>query len=157
MTTIADYSGRTVDLAAYQGVELGHEQLLRMALAEESHSGMIVAGIQKLVQRVVVSLLTERGSQRHFPEVGCDFLYDARTGRFQTDLDVAASFASAMVDVRKQIQAVETELDPDDERFGSIALEHVELIDDSVALYASLTSLAGSSVQVLLPIPVGIF
>jgi len=156
MTTIADYAGRDVDLAAYQGMLAGGERLLRMELVGPDHGGRIVAGIQKLAQRFLVLLLTEQGSVPHFPDQGCEFLTDARTGIFQAPLDVFTSFSSALVDIELQLLAAEAPEDPDDERFDSAEVLSVSLNAGNASVRVQVNSRAGTTFDFLAPIPVGV-
>ena len=156
MTTIADYANRNVDLAAYQDMQPGGERLLTQELVGTDHGGRIVAGIQKLVQRFIILLLTEKGSVAHFPDKGCEFLTDARTGVFLVPLDVFTSFSSSLVDIEQQLKATEAATDPDAERFSSAEIIAVTLAAGNASVRVRLVSRAGSGYVFLTPIPVGV-
>ena len=156
MTTIAAYNGRDIDLAAYHGMQPGGERLLTQELVGVDHGGRIVAGIQKLAQRFLVLLLTESGSVAHFPNKGCEFLTDARTGEFQAPLDIFTSFSSALVDIERQLRAAEDVTDPDDERFESAEVLRVTLSNSSASIRVQVNSRAGSNYTFLTPIPIGV-
>jgi hypothetical protein len=154
LSTIADYEGRTVDLAAFVRVETRRGQFMLQSLASGKSGGFVVAGIQKLAQRFLLKLLNDAGSTFWDSEDGCAFLQDARRGRWRTVADVQQSFASALLDVKRQLLAEETDDDPNDERFSSASLTNVVIGDLSVSVRVSLTSLAGTTYAFLTPIPV---
>jgi hypothetical protein len=154
VSTVVDYVGRTSDVAAFDGIQPVGEVLLIAQLAAPEHSGKIVTGIQKLVQRFLLELLTEQDSMPYLPERGCLFLYEARAGYWQTQLDVQGAFARALSQIRRNLQNDETDADPDDERFGAAQLQAVSLEAGSASLSVALSSLAGSARPVILPITV---
>ncbi len=104
MATIIDYVDRTVDVAAFQGWELGVgvEALLDQQLASPENSGEVLTGVVKLVQRFLLLLFTEIGSLTYLPDSGCTFMRDARQGRWRSSADVSNSFHFAIMDVRRQ-------------------------------------------------------
>jgi len=154
MTTAIDYLGRTIDLLAFAGAQPSGDVLLTPQLAFAAQSGQITAGIQKLVQRFLLELLTESGSLAYLPTRGCDFMIDALAGIWRTQIDVQQSFYSAMIDVGRNLTLEESVSDSADERFGSAELLNVVLTADKVSIQVAVTSLAGSSRTVLMPISV---
>lgn len=156
MTSIADYNRRQVDLTAYQGVKPGGERQLTMELVGSDHGGRITAGIQSLVQRFLILLLTEKGSVPHFPNRGCEFLTEARTGVWQVPFDVFTSFSASLVDIEQQLKAEELYTDPPDERYSAAEVLTVSLSGGNASISIQLTSRAGSSYTFIAPISVGV-
>lgn len=157
MATVADYVDRKIDLLAFQGdFPTSREQLLTQALTRSSEGGMITAGIQKLAQRFLLALLTQRNSQRHRPQEGTTFLIEAAKGLWRTVADVEQSFYAAVLDVKRMLRAVELESDPPDEIFAEAILTGVSLFGDQVTVRVLLTSAAGDNVTFLTPIAVTI-
>lgn len=155
MSTVADYLGRRVDYVAFQGVFPGRkEQLLVQELVTSAGGGSVVAGIQKLAQRVLAALLTVPGSKRYRPRDGCQFMADAYAGRWRTVADVEQSFYLSRLDVRRQVVADEADDDPDDERYSSLTLLGVTLAGTVVTVRVQLTSRAGQAYVYLTPIKV---
>src|SRR5688572_29365121 len=109
MSSVLQYVDRTVDVLAYHGGKAQGTVLLEQALALDGTSGKITAGIQKLAQRFMIELLTEKGSLKYLPNRGTDFMIDARAGRLQTSQDVFASFSAAVVDLKTNLQVEEDE------------------------------------------------
>lgn len=159
MSTVLDYAGRLVDVLAFRGVfpQLrGRDQVLVQELARPGDGGMIVAGVEKLAQKVLLILLTEIGSRQYAPAEGTTFMLDARGGRWRTPADVSQSFYTARLDVSRQCRDSEATSDPLDERWGSLDLAGVTLAGDTVSLRLNLTSAAGSAYFFITPIPVPI-
>lgn len=157
MSTLADYTDRRVDYFAFRGVferQTTSEQLLAQRLVGSSDGGQVVAGIEKLAQRTLLILLCKLGSRVYSPNEGTTFMIDAARGAWRTAADVESSFYAARLAVARQVQAVEREDDPLDERWGSLELLGVVLDGDTVSLRMSLVSAAGTGYVFLTPIEV---
>lgn len=159
MSTVADYRGRKVDVLAFRGVfpQLrGRGQLLAQELVRPGDGGMIVAGIQKLAQKVLLILFTKIGSRIYSPAEGTTFMIEAERGNWRTPADVMASFYAARLDVSRQCRDSEAADDPLDERWGSLELDGVTLAGDKVSLRLTLRSAAGTDYNFISPITVPI-
>lgn len=155
--SVADYVGRTADMLAFRALLpplRGRDQLLAQELVRPGDGGLLVTGIEKLAQRVLLILLTKAGSRWYAPEEGTAFIADAQRGRWRTSADVEASFYAARLDVSRQVQAGETGDDPADERWGSLTLLGVVLAADRVSLRLRLVSAAGTEYKFITPLPV---
>jgi hypothetical protein len=152
--SISDYVGRTVDVLAYKGGTAGGEKLLRMELAAQDDSGQITTGIQKLAQRFLLELLTEQGTMAYLPLRGCGFMREARLGMWRSPIDVMAAFSAALLDIKDNLQAEETSLDPDDERFFDAELVAVTLDGSEASVTIRVTSLAGTSRKFIAPLKI---
>jgi hypothetical protein len=149
-----DYFGRVSDLLAYDNAQPDAESLLLPALVVPGQSGALIAGVEKLVQRFILELLTELGSLVYLPERGCVFLLEARSGQWRTPADVEGSFNRSKLTIRRNLLGDELETDPDDERFADAELTSVALTGDKATLHISISSLAGSDRTFLLPLRV---
>jgi len=154
MSLLSEYKGRTVDVAAFKGWELGKSAQVTQTLVLDGKGGELIAGIEKLVQRFTIELLTEYGSLTYLPRRGCSFISDSRTGMWQTSGDVSSSFATALLAVADNLSGEESTSDPTDERFSSATLESVALLGDSVTLHVNVVSMAGTTFTALMPINV---
>lgn len=152
--TLTDYIGRTVDVAAFKGWKPNKHVQVEQALVLPGKSGELITGIEKLMQRFAIELLTEENTLVYLPERGTDFITSARAGSWRTTGDVQASFSLALVNIRNNLQAEESEDDPDDERFDNAELLAVSLSGDSVTLSVKIFSMAGTDFTVVLPITV---
>ena len=154
---VEQYVGRTVDILAYQGGAVsGGEVLLSQSLANQHNSGQITTGIQKLAQRFLLELLTEKGSMVYEEARGCAFMEDARLGRLQTALDVLSSFSAALVDIQHNLILEERESDPLDERFSSAEILNISFSRNSASILVRVISEAGTSRKVIAPLTITI-
>lgn len=150
--TVQSYIGRTVDLVALQGeLQANKLRLMEQAIVTESHGGAVATGVRKLSQRFLLVLLTPRGSMIYQEDFGTEFLSESRTWR--TVADIRQSFYSALAMVAAQLQSMETDTDPDDERYASAELTDVALDYDTASLDILLRSRAGTAVSVISPLP----
>jgi hypothetical protein len=155
MTTIADYAGRTVDVFAFDGVLEQGESLLTHELFDSEQSGLVCTGIQKLAQRFILELLTDKGSMQGKPENGTGLLRAYRQGIVRSEMDAAQEWAFAVNEAMANMRAEEADTDPDDERISSVELNSVAFSQGiKVAYYAKLISVAGTSRKVILPLPI---
>ena len=92
MSSTNPYTGRTIDLLAFQGIVPGTNTLATPALVQPGNSGQLCTGIQKLCQRWLLELLTTVGSMVYQPERGCNFVQQLMTGQLQTTLDLQQAF-----------------------------------------------------------------
>jgi len=142
--SIQDYATRRYDYLALQNVKAKGNSLLGLALFDEKTSGKICTGIQKLAQRWLLEFLTELGSMPGAPTRGCEFMAAARRGGFRTRLDVASTFGTADMTLRRNLLAEETPDMPADERFGA-----AELLDATVAPTFAVDQRSGTSIVYL--------
>ncbi len=154
MTTLADYAGRSIDVAAYVGAAASGEVLLTQELAGEHNFGQVITGAQKVAQRFISRLFTIKGTLLYQPEEGCDFLQDVLEGRLRTMTDVFGSFAAAMVDIQSQFSAETVEDDPADEVFVSAELQTVLLSQDKLTMTIAITLASEDVLPIILPLPV---
>lgn len=154
MSTPADYAGRTVDLLVLQGAMATGEVRLQQTLALPGSGGAVCAGIQKLAQRWTMEFLTPTGSMPYQSDRGCDFLTRVRQGSLRTEADVVLEFGLAQAQVTPNLVNEETTDMPADERFAGAALDSVTVGINSLSLQVTVSSLAGTSRPVLLPISV---
>lgn len=152
--SIEDYINRTVDVLAYKGGAAAGARALRMELVGVQDSGEITTGIQKLAQRFLIELMTERGSLLYLPLRGCDFMKDARLGAWRAPIDVMSSFSAALLDVKENLLNEETSSDPADERFSDAELVAVTLEGTNASVTIKLTSLAGVSRKYIAPLKI---
>lgn len=154
MSTIADYAGRTIDVLAFSGVKEHGEQRLTPELFADGEAGLICTGIQKLAQRVLLELLTAKGSMKGLEHRGCGLVIAMQTGKINTDIQAAQQFTFAAMDATANLQREETDNDPADERIHNINLLSVAFLMGHVSYHVEVISLAGSSRKVILPVSV---
>jgi hypothetical protein len=150
---IPKYIGRTIDVLAFRGGARFGDNLLTQSLADETNTGEICTGLQKLAQRFLIVLLTETGSVKYFPTQGTSFMISLAQGRVHNETDMRAVFGLALQELTPQMVDDESDTDPDDERFSSAELEAIQIVPGYVNLTISITSRDGSA-TIILPIPI---
>lgn len=153
MTTgnVADYVGRTVDILAFDGLELGKEVLLEQTLAQPGKGGKVITGVQKLVQRFLLEVFKEKGSDP-YSQRGTEFMTEARSGFMNSVTDVHGAFARAILTAGINLRAEESSSDPDDERFSEAEILQVQLEFGVARIWVKLLSLAEEGRSVIFPV-----
>jgi hypothetical protein len=126
--------------------------LLTAALMLPGNDGMIIAGIDKLVQRFLLELLTESGSILFAPTRGCQFMAYLRMGHIRTSFDAHQLFNSALVDITRNLLSDQLLSDPTDEQFAGATLTSISLSADILTFGVSVLSQAGTGRTVVLPL-----
>lgn len=150
--SLKTFVNRKYDYLAFQAVENRTDGLKDMALVADRTSGKICTGAQKLAQRWALEFLTERGSMRHLPERGCDFMDSVRRGILRSQVDIFSEFSGASLAITQNLRAEEYEGMPDEERFDRAILANVTLQPGSVDLRVIIVSRARESRVITLPI-----
>jgi hypothetical protein len=152
-----DYTGRTVDVAAFDGAYSDSEfELAQGIMGAGYKSGKVVTGIQKLVQRWVIEFLTPVGSMPYLLDRGSIFLNSARSGRLRTEADVVSLFAfcnSKISDnlLREDLLGVY----PEDEQYSDAKLISVAVsVGSKVSLTIAINSKAGADRIFTVPIQI---
>lgn len=150
MATAQSYIGRSIDLSAYYGIKERGEFELIPALFTKESSGQVITGIQKLVQRWLITLLTPVGSIRFRPERGTNFITD--TMFIRTETDVQTAFYMNGSDAEQQLLLEETDDMDDQEKFKSATLLGIVISKDMVSLNIEIESKAGDQNTLYLPL-----
>jgi hypothetical protein len=114
------------------------------------------AGVQKLIQKYAIILLTNVGSQIGFPSFGTTFLYSIQEGLSPVDtlrasqLFTIASYKAVNTLIEYQTNNPTT---PTDERIVSAELVDVVLASGVATFSVEITTEAGSTIPFLLPLP----
>ena len=150
MPDITQYAGRLNDVAILHGVKSSGVQLLSMNLSGSE----ICTGVQKIVQNVVVLLLTEKGTDPYDAARGTDFMISVRQGLVVNSTEVKVSFSRAAEDIIQQLEASETEDTPDDERLTGLELLSFSFDGSTLLMTIKLTTAAADLRPVILPISI---
>ena len=144
------------DLAIFQGADsTGKLATLQQTLFQ--NSGAACTGIFALIQRWVSTFLTAKNSSSTHPNRGTGFWNAVRQGALRTESDVFAAFLAARVEAAEQLLADTTDGSPD-EIYGSAVLNSVTITADrSLIMSVTLTSLAGTSRKVTVPVSVPVY
>lgn len=152
--TVAQFVGRTSDLLIFHGDFPGREQVVKQTLCPDGTGGYLCTGVQKLAQRVLLLLLTKKGSVRFDPEYGSIFMILAEAGGFRTVADVEQAFYGSKLDLTRQLSAAELDTDPLDERLDALELLNVTVAPGFVSLRIQMVTQAGSTYTFIAPITV---
>ena len=156
MAFTTDYSGRTIDLFIFQGAKPLGDQLIAPGFGPGS--GKITTGIQKLVQKWAILFLTEIGSMEYHAELGTRFLTLASQGGIRDVATARGEFQLGAQLVQNTLAALETDSMPADEKLSSAVLTAVSLTRRTgrLNMTVTITSEAGTSHDVILPVPIPI-
>lgn len=153
--TPAQYAGRTIDFLAFDGAKPVGDAQLTPALVQSGQSGALITGIEKLVQRFLLELLTEKGSLHYSLDRGTFFITQIRAGAVRTSQDLFAAFGAAELELRTSLRLEEDlDNDPDDERYRSATLLSASLFGDMATLSIRVLSMAEDARTVIYPLRV---
>lgn len=152
---MSDYTGRTVDLLFMQGAGTGTRKLITPSLAWDD-GGFVTTGIQKAAQFFVIVLMTEKGSVKHAPNFGTRFITTVKSNNM-TDSRLQIAFRDAAEDILDQQVSYQSDGMSDDEflvdanlvSFAVPSLDHIQLA-------VQLTTRAGESRQVIMPVSLAV-
>jgi len=147
----ADYVGKTIDLWAFQQLKGGSDLLEQSMLLPVP--GYICTGIEKLIQRWIVEFFTKQGSMPFQPTRGSTFMTAFSRGELQIEADLIAEFGFAAEQIFNTIVSATPENAPPEEVLQTAVLNEMSILADQIQLIVTITSAAGTSRQVILPIP----
>lgn len=151
----SDYTGRKKDISIlqYPNIEIidGAEVLPKFGTPSR-----FCAGVQKLIQRYMILMLTNVKSQDYYPDFATDFLWPLQAGIGPTDNITARQIFTladyAAVNIIKNYQIDNPDL-PLDEQLDFTTLRNISLYGSFVSFDVKLTTLAGEAVDFLVPLP----
>lgn len=151
---ITDYTGRQRDLLINLGLDPKSSKTQPVSLGFGPMSSAC-AGIQKLVQRYMVLLMTGLGTQPAFPSAGSEFASSLLPGRNFSRTGLTHDFNFANADILRLMQAEQSlTRRPPDEQISSAYLSSVDVVGDRVSLNIRVVSYAGENVDFLLPLAI---
>ncbi len=152
--TSTDYSNRTKDLHILQGVSPTQKKAINLKFGRFSS---YCSGVQKLIQRYTIALLTELGSQVNFNTFGSSLLAELKglnTTAAQAEVKHIFNFASSKVttDFRNYQKELEAAV-PEDEQLGTAILESVNYENDILYLAIRIYPISGDETAFIIPLP----
>lgn len=151
--TTTDYTGRKKDLNIFQGLNAPNKSSIILGFGEVSN---FCAGIQKLVQRYAITLLTELGSQEAFPDFGSTLMTRLHNSALNLNIiDVTGLFNLANARVIRQFRQYQSANPSEfpDEELNTTYLQGVSVNGDQVGLRIKILSMAGEVVEYVVPLP----
>ena len=152
--TTTDYTGRQTDILILRGANVNTANAVQTTIEFGSPSSMC-AGVQKLMQRYAISMLTILGSQQNFASFGTTLMSSLQNAGGQTtsDLNHLFNYANLTVVTNFRNYQANNPSNFPDEQLNTATLNSVDISGNSVRLNISIVSVAGTTVQFLLPIP----
>lgn len=136
----------TIDVAAFQS----DSPYATQALATPANNGLAVSGMEKLVQRFVLELMTVKNEVPQSAQ-GCDFVNRLIAG-VASETDVFLAFNASLNDVVNRLRAVERAADESVEKLASVAILNLTLANGSLSLNLRLRNQTGETQNVSLPL-----
>lgn len=151
-----DYSGRSKDINIFPSVSPSKAGAQKVTPSFGKVSSYC-AGVQKLIQRYAIALLTVKGSQAAYPNFGTGLVKQLNMSRLtnQPDLVHAFNFANAAVIGQfRAYQETTTGLPADEQLDTAVLLSVTATANLEVSYRVALYTKAGSTLDFLLPIPI---
>jgi hypothetical protein len=149
-----DYTSRKRDISILQtpDARISGEQTVQPSFG---YTGKFCAGVQKLIQRYAITLLTDIESQENYPNFGTNFLYSLNRYSFVDAVRVQQLFTLANYAAVNTLQVYQnSQIDmPADEKIVSAKLQNIVISRGSASFSIAITTETGSVVDFLLPLP----
>lgn len=155
-STTTNYTGRKKDISVLQNPDALNSDPQDVSLSF-GKSGKFCAGVQKLVQRYVILLLTNIGSQKYYPDFGTELLYNLKAGVSPVDLiGVTQMFSLASFEAVNAllVAQIQDPTSPSDERIASAELEDISMISSAVNFSVRITTESETAISFVVPLPI---
>jgi hypothetical protein len=155
VSTSTNYTGRKRDISVIRSPDATVAGPQNVALSF-GRNGQYCAGLQKIIQKYAIILLTNIGSQFSYPAFGTNFLTILQGGFSPIDvLRASQVFNLASYDAVRLLKTYQVSRDdiPDDERIASATLVDIALYNGSASFDVAIATEAGSSMSFLIPLP----
>ena len=153
--TYSDYTDRTKDISIFQFPDstiIGAQDIA----PSFGKRAKFCAGVQKLIQRYGIILLSNIGSQANYPNFGTSFMATITAGISPVDklaaIQIFSSASYNTVLILRDYQANHPEI-PSDERISRAELYNISLYASYAAFDVKIYTEAGTSVKFLVPLP----
>lgn len=141
-----NYANRTIDLLIFQGVN--PEKDVQVGLTLDDY---ICTGVQKAAQTFAILFLTEKGTVLEDPDKGTEFLSKVRTGYVRDPLSLSSEFKFAVLEILQYESAVDRTA-PDDEKIVNAELLDYDMSFDTLKITVKVTTAAGDSRTIFIPV-----
>lgn len=152
----SNYADRQVDVLCLQSESADGRGQLQLRLALPGSGGLVVAGIRRILQLLLIELLTERGSMRYLPDRGTNFLSSLRSSNIASPVELRAAVARELATAAANLKQREQESDPPDEKLKQIVILAASLQATTASVTLAVESEAGVSREIVIPLPLGI-
>lgn len=151
ITTV--YTDRKIDLHIMQGVNAPSKSSITPSFGLISN---YCTGVQKLIQRYMIMLLTEIGSQENYPDFGSDFLVNLLSSSSvynRVDLQNLFAFANAKVSKAIIDYQIENELPLDEQLNTASLVDIINIAPGHVSLKIQIIPQTQDAVEFVVPLP----
>ena len=147
-----DYSTRTKDLHIMQGVNPSKLSGITPSFGKISN---YCAGVQKLVQRYTILLLTSIGSQPNYPNFGTDLVDTVMSSSLLLNkLEFVNIFNFANAGVVSFLRNYQRKVAaPLDEQLNTATLLDIVIKDGGISLKVQLVTMQNTPVDFIVPLP----
>lgn len=150
-----DYSNRKIDIHIFQGVKAPNASDITPSFGKISN---FCTGLQKLIQRYTIAILTELGSQSMYPTFGTSFITSLTSKtRLYNQADIYPIFNKANAKVVSEFFNYDQANPgaPDDERLSGARIKKIDLTKAGrVELTVQLETYGASPTTFILPLPI---
>jgi len=147
-----DYSDRKKDLHIFQGVNPKGTAAITPSFGKISN---YCTGIQKLIQRYAICLLTSLGSQPNYPEFGTRLVNQTfNSSLLVNQVDFVLIFGIANTAVIKMFKEFQrNNAAPPDEQLASARLKGISVQNGGLVLEITIYPMQSTPVNFILPLP----
>jgi hypothetical protein len=152
--TTTDYSFRTVDILIMGGINPLSPDIQKDTLTFGKPSQQ-VTGVQKLIQRYAINMMTVLGSQVNYPTYGTNFVKSLLTMSGVTTNAATHLFNFANMKTISEFRAYQAANPnlPLDEQLNTATLLSFNSSGDTINIQISISTLAGQNLIFVLPLP----
>lgn len=150
-----NYTGRKKDISIFFGPRPLDSATQKMSIKFGKPSAFI-AGVQKVIQRYAIAMLTKLGSQENYLDFGTSFLTNLQNSSSvvsKNDVEHFFNYANiSVLDNFRQYQADNKDF-PLDEQIDTATLINYLVGTDSVSFNIQIVTQAGETIEFVLPVP----
>lgn len=149
MQTSNDYTSRLYDLFVFNGADPSSDAALKLDIGLGQ---AVTSGIQKICQKYIVALLTEKGSVKSDPSYGTFFISNIKISSGLDNNKVQTLFSDASNDAISWLATYDTPTN-DDEIIKNVSLLDVAVTYDKIRLKINLITQLDESLTLYYLIP----
>lgn len=149
-----DYANRKIDLHIFQGVKAPTASSITPSFGRISN---YCTGVQKLIQRYTIALLTELGSQPSFETFGTSLITELNSSSSLLNrADLYPIFNEANAKVLNEFFAFDLDNPsvPDDERLAGASVLSINSVNGTVSISVQIFTQATDPITFILPLPI---
>jgi hypothetical protein len=146
------FVGRKADVALFENLGIEDQQPLRGNwLSLEDSPGLLCTGISKLVQWIIIELLSEYGQDLYEPERGTKLMPLLQQGWFLGTVEAMQAVSLAIPAVERAVSGISEFADEDLESLQVLKVEPGP-VPGVMSLYLQVNSRDGDQREVILPL-----